>query len=217
MRKLNVPTLSKILPIKISMSIFDTLIIYYRPKQQLRKGNVLHLSVILFRGGGVCLVRHPLGRHHPSWQTHPQADTHTSLSPKTDTPETATAAHGTHPTGMHSFYYFFRIGTILVVTTVSCMKYKCNMECIKLISILLGCAGILMLFQKEISTLHLKDQLSVMEMKNHSSLKDIRNNSDSKSLDIVNYDNILGISLAVFSALTCAGMPSRQNVLSKRV
>ena len=71
-----------------------------------------------------------------------------------------------------------------------------------------------MLFQKEISTLDLKDQLSVVEMKNQSSLKDIRNNSDSESLDIVNYDNMLGISFAVFSALTCAGMPSRQNVLS---
>ena len=62
-----------------------------------------------------------------------------------------------------------------------------------------------MLFQKEISTLDLKDQLSIAEMKNQSSLKDIKNNNDSESLDIVNYDNILEISFAVFSALTCAG------------
>ena len=172
----------------------------------------LHLSLILFTGG-VCVWADTPRQTPTPRQTHPQADKH--LPPPRQTPlEKATAADGTHPTGMHSFYYFFRIGTILVVTTVSCIKYKCKMECIKLTSILLGCAGILMLFQKEISTLEFKDQLSVADMKNQSSLKDIRNNSDSESLDIVNYDNILGISFAVFSALTCAGMPSTQNVLS---
>ena len=173
----------------------------------------LHLSVILFTGGDVCLGRHPSGRHHPPSQTPPQTDTH-PLPPRTHPSETATAADGTHLMECILVIIFFRIGTILVVTTVSCMKKKCKMECIKLTSILLGCAGISMLFQKEISTLDLKDQLSEAEMKNQSSLKDIRNNSDSESLDIVNYDNILGISFAVFSTLTCAGMPLRQNVLS---
>ena len=173
----------------------------------------LHLSVILFRGRDVCLGRHPLGRRHPL-SKHPPADRHTRPVPDRHPPRGPLQRTVCILLECILVIVFFRIGTILVVTTVSCMKYKCKMEYIKLASILLGCAGILMLFQKEISTLDLKDQLSVVEIKNQSSLKDIRNNSDSESLDIVNYDNILGISFAVFSTLTCAGMPSRQNVLS---
>ena len=62
----------------------------YRPQPSCGKVMLLHLSVILFRGGvsasvprGVCLpppwadtpqVDNPLGRH-PSVDTHPQADT----------------------------------------------------------------------------------------------------------------------------------------------
>ena len=44
------------------------------------------------RGGGS--ARHPLGRHTP-WQTPASADP----------PQTATAADGMHPTGMHSCSY----------------------------------------------------------------------------------------------------------------
>ena len=79
----------------------------------------LHLSVILFTWGGdlplglggVCLWFQgctPQGRH-PTRQTHtPPGQTPrlgTTLPPAdTPTPETATAADGTHPTGMHSCY-----------------------------------------------------------------------------------------------------------------
>ena len=57
---------------------------FYRPQNEVSgKVMFLHLSVILFLGGGV----------HPPRQTPP--------------PETATAADGTHPTGMHSFLIFF--------------------------------------------------------------------------------------------------------------
>ena len=56
---------------------------YYRLQRSCSKVTFLHLSVILFTGGGVPYPpgRHPLGRHHQ---------------------ETATAADGTHPTGMLS-------------------------------------------------------------------------------------------------------------------
>ena len=46
----------------------------------------LHLSVILFTGGCV-------------WADTPYLDT---------PPETATAADGTHPTGMHSCWFIFQ-------------------------------------------------------------------------------------------------------------
>ena len=87
---------------------------------RLRCGKVIfsQASVILFTGrGGVAATppdthpsdihpirqTHPLGRHtpraHPPRQTHPWA--HTPLDRHT-TPGMATAADGTHPTGMHS-------------------------------------------------------------------------------------------------------------------
>ena len=37
----------------------------YRPQMKFRKGNVLHLSVILFTGRCIPLVDTPLGRHLP--------------------------------------------------------------------------------------------------------------------------------------------------------
>ena len=52
----------------------------------------LHLSVILFTVGA-----QPPGRHYP-WADTPRADT----LPQAYTPETATEADGTHPTGMYS-------------------------------------------------------------------------------------------------------------------
>ena len=60
---------------------------FYRPQTKLRKRNVFKACVKNFvnRGG----VHIPLGRH-------PLADT---------SPETATAADGTHPTGMHSYLW----------------------------------------------------------------------------------------------------------------
>ena len=59
----------------------------------------LHLSVIMSTGGGAVWQtphpgRHPLCRHQPPGQTP------LSRYP----PETATAADGMHPTGMHSCY-----------------------------------------------------------------------------------------------------------------
>ena len=52
---------------------------YYRPQQQLRKGYVSQVSVCPYRGGV-----HPRGRQ---------------------TPPMATAADGTHPTGMHPCFH----------------------------------------------------------------------------------------------------------------
>ena len=62
----------------------------YRPQQYLRKGNVFTTVCQEFcpHGGGGGVVHLPLGRHSPG-QTPPL-------------PQTATAAYGTHPTGMHS-------------------------------------------------------------------------------------------------------------------
>ena len=71
----------------------------------------LHLSVILFTGGGVYPSmqwgRHPLGRHPPR-QTPPQADT---LAPGQTPPSNTTGygqqVGGTHPTGMHTCCILF--------------------------------------------------------------------------------------------------------------
>ena len=62
----------------------------------------LHLSVILFTGGGVCLSA--------CWDTttpREQTPPRTRHPPGADTPpdqQTATVADGTHPIGMHSCY-----------------------------------------------------------------------------------------------------------------
>ena len=77
-----------------------------------------HLSVMLFTGRG-CIpacnglrVYTSLGRHLPGQTPPPPRQTHTH-TPSADTPrqtlshpnKTATEAGGTHPTGMHSFYW----------------------------------------------------------------------------------------------------------------
>ena len=67
-------------------------------------------SVILFTGGGGGCGRHPPGqtppRQTPPWADTTQTDTplgrHTLPSVCWDTCPPATAADGTHPTGMHS-------------------------------------------------------------------------------------------------------------------
>ena len=95
---------------------------FYRPQTKLRKGNVFTPVCQSFcsRGGGGCLPQcmlgytppsptdAPLGRHPlPSacWDTHPLPsagwDTHTPC-PMHAGIDVATAADGTHPTGMHS-------------------------------------------------------------------------------------------------------------------
>ena len=61
---------------------------FYRPQQSCGKVMFLNMSVILFTWGVYASVHagiHPPGRH---------------LSPE----QTATAADGTHPTGMHSCF-----------------------------------------------------------------------------------------------------------------
>ena len=87
------------------------------------------VSVILFTGGVYTpfhLARHPPSRHSPCRHPLPWADTLPGRHLPRQTPpqvdntpsETATAADGTHPTGMHSCYHllldraeFFRINT----------------------------------------------------------------------------------------------------------
>ena len=65
----------------------------YRPQRSCGKVMFLHVSVILFTGG-VWQADTPGSTH-----THPMADRDPS-----PTHGTATAADGTHPTGMHSCY-----------------------------------------------------------------------------------------------------------------
>ena len=77
---------------------------YYRSQTKLRKGYFLHLSVILFTGGGVSRPRPGGGCPGPGPGGCIPACT------EADTPQqTATAEDGTHPTGMHSCY---RSGTV---------------------------------------------------------------------------------------------------------
>ena len=68
----------------------------------------LHLTVILFTWGGVCLGRHPPRQTPPSGQKppgrHPRADTRGHSPPGRHPPETATAVDGMHPTRMQSCY-----------------------------------------------------------------------------------------------------------------
>ena len=75
----------------------------YRPQTKFAKVMFLHLSVILFTGG-VCLSARdqapPPRPAPPLEQTPPSGSRH----PSPPGAETATAADGTHPTGMHSCY-----------------------------------------------------------------------------------------------------------------
>ena len=88
-------------------------ILYYRPQKKFAKVMFLHLSVSHSVHRGVSASVHagipPLGSRHPPEQT-PSSSRH---PPGADPPpgaETATAADGTHPTGMHScFTYFYNI------------------------------------------------------------------------------------------------------------
>ena len=84
----------------------------YRPQRSCGKVMFSQASVILFTGVCVC---DPVGRHSlpgqtppaqtPTWADIPQTDTPWLGHPPwadTPSPETATAAGGMHPTGMHS-------------------------------------------------------------------------------------------------------------------
>ena len=110
-------SLQQTLPLVASTHVGYGSYFCYRPQRSCGKVMFLHLSVILFMEG--CLVDTPLGRHPPTMQTppsadtpHPQdtplwADTPSGQTPLLDRhrhppPETATAADGKHPTGMHS-------------------------------------------------------------------------------------------------------------------
>ena len=97
---------------------------FYCPQLRCSKVMFLHLSVILFTGecipaciwadtsqADTSLGRHPLGRHplsrHPLGRYPPGQTSPLSRHPSSQTPplvpqQTATAADGTHPTGMHS-------------------------------------------------------------------------------------------------------------------
>ena len=85
-----------------------TISIHYRPQTKLRKGNVFTPVCQSFCSRGVCLSAYwdtPTWTHTPGQTPPPPLDT---PSPWADTPspppspflQTATAADGTHPTGM---------------------------------------------------------------------------------------------------------------------
>ena len=65
----------------------------------------LHLSVIMFTGGGV-------SEQTPPRQTSPPRQTPPGQTPPGPPPETATAADGTHPTGMHSSKLILRMQSL---------------------------------------------------------------------------------------------------------
>ena len=76
---------------------------YYRPQRSWGKVMFLHVSVILFTGGclvpgGGCLLR---GLPGPGGLCCPVPGA-CSAGGGVETPVMATAAGGTHPTGMHS-------------------------------------------------------------------------------------------------------------------
>ena len=79
---------------------FEKLKLYvYRPQRSCGKVMFLHVSVILFTGGGrqtPLAGRHPLP---PPLGRHPPAGRH-------NLPGTPTPVDGTHPTGMHSCFNF---------------------------------------------------------------------------------------------------------------
>ena len=66
----------------------------YRPLTKLRKGNVFTPVCQSFCSQGVSASVHA-GIHNPPGQTHPLCPVHAGI-------DSATAADGTHPTGMHS-------------------------------------------------------------------------------------------------------------------
>ena len=75
---------------------------FYRLQTKLRNGYVFTLSVILFPGGSASVYA-----GIPPTQTHPWSDTPLLCRPP-QSPQTATAADGTHPTGMHSCFFRLR-------------------------------------------------------------------------------------------------------------
>ena len=75
----------------------------------------LHLSVILRTGGGGVWQPPPRGKTPPG-QTPPPPQ------------ETATAADGTHPTGMHSCYYNGCQGEFFLVFLLSLERPKFYLE-----------------------------------------------------------------------------------------
>ena len=98
----------------------------YRPQTKLRKGNVFTPVCQSFCSQGSTPVHagicHPQGRHLPwaaPWQTPPWADTPRQTTPWAQPPgetphkQTATAADGTYPTGMHSCFKVCKDKTIL--------------------------------------------------------------------------------------------------------
>ena len=96
----------------------------------------LHLSVILSTGVVSAPVHagiHPLGRH-PTGRHPPTPPGHTPLQPdsppgrhppgQTHPQQTATAADGTHPTGMHSYYDWVLFQKCLVKTVLNWFRKK---------------------------------------------------------------------------------------------
>ena len=96
------PSLNTMTQYNISAEFKDARVIL-PSATKLRQGNVLHLSAILFTGGGVSASVHagihPPGRHtplgrQPPWADHPQVDT----PPQPDTP----LPPGQTPPGRHT-------------------------------------------------------------------------------------------------------------------
>ena len=91
-------------------------LLYCRPQRSWGKFMLLHVSVILFTGGGVCPSAcwdtPPRTRGRPPQARHPPGQT----SPRADTPSAQCMlgydqqAGGTHPTGMQSCWNIFSLG-----------------------------------------------------------------------------------------------------------
>ena len=108
----------------------------YRPQRGCGKVILSQACVknSVHRGGGLC-GRHPLGRH-PPWSRHPfpvHAGIHPPPSACWDTPlcsvhagihpPPATAADGTHPTGMHSCLFCI---FLFVEKHARCNRTRCK-------------------------------------------------------------------------------------------
>ena len=92
---------------KIFLKIIDGFLDYYHPQTKLQKGNVFTSVLPGILSTGECLPDTPWA-DTPSWADTPLGRHPLAHAPgQTPPQQMATAADGTHPTGMHSCYLLF--------------------------------------------------------------------------------------------------------------